>query len=125
VVGRPLLELTLADPSGPVLVGGRVVYQVTIRNRGTGPAGKVEVAVTLTGGLSPVRGTGPGQTAATAADGGVTFQPLDELPPGAAATFTLDADATSPGDARVTARVSAKELAAPLQEEQATRVRRR
>jgi len=38
VAGLPAIELEHADPVGPVPVGEKATYRVTVRNRGTGPA---------------------------------------------------------------------------------------
>jgi uncharacterized repeat protein (TIGR01451 family) len=125
VAGKPVLVMELADPPGPVAAGGRADFTVTVRNRGTGPATKVEVTVSSSGGLTPRAGTGPGRSAATIAGGAATFPLVDELPPGAVATYTLSTDANAAGDARVTAQVSARELVAPLRDDQAVQVRKR
>lgn len=122
IVGKPALGLQLADVPGLVSAGKRTAVRVTVRNRGSGPARKVEVSATATESLRVLRGTGadrkPGQL-----DGQkVTFGVLDELPAGATAVFVVELEAAQAGAARVLAEVRAEHLPQPLREEQAAKV---
>jgi len=122
VVGKPALGLQLADVPGLVSTGKRAAVRVTVRNRGSGPARKVEVSATATEPFRLLRGTGadrkPGQL-----DGQkVTFGVLDELAPGATAVFVVELEAASAGAARVQAEVRSEHLPQPLREEQAAKV---
>jgi uncharacterized repeat protein (TIGR01451 family) len=125
VVGTPVLTMEVSAPADPIAVGGRVCYRVTVRNRGTSPAHNVVVSAELTNGLAPNRGVNSDRMPATIDGGRITFPPLAELPPGATATFGIDASGSTPGLARVTFRTAAKELTTPLQEEQAIQILRR
>lgn len=124
VTGTPKLVLELSEP-GDVSVGGRVTYRVVVRNRGNAPARSVQLSADFSPELTPGRGSGP--SAATGRIDGrrLNFPALVELPAGGSATFTMDADAAAPGDARVTAEVRATELTQPVSETQGTRVTRR
>ncbi|MBA4066267.1 MAG: hypothetical protein C0501_21635 [Isosphaera sp.] len=114
VIGTAAVVLELATPGGPVEVGKRVAYRVRVKNQGTVSARDVEVSAVVPPELRPVRAAGPG--------GRVAFPVVEELRPGEARTFTVEADAVQAGDARFRAEVKAAHLARPLAEEQATRV---
>lgn len=122
VVGLPVLSLVVADPVGPVRVGGRAVYRVTVRNRGNASARDVIVTADISEELKPTRGSGPNSTIATVADRTFTFPKLAELPAGSTATFTLETEATAAGSARLNTVVKSRELTSPLKEEQATQI---
>lgn len=122
VAGLPALELELADPSGPVPVGGKATYRVTVRNRGTGPARDVQITVEVPGELVAVRGRVATGRDATIEDGRIIFPPLPSLAAGAAVTVYADLEAVRPGSARVRAVVTGPDLPSPVREEQATRV---
>jgi hypothetical protein len=122
VVGKPALVLELSDVPGMAPAGQRATVRITVRNRGSGPAKKLEVSATATEAFRLIGGTGadrkPGQT-----DGQkVTFGVLDELPAGSAAVFVVELEAATPGTARVQVEARAEHLSQPLREEQAARV---
>ena len=121
VAGRPTLVLDVADPPPAVPVGQRATVRVTVRNTGTGPARRVEVAVSSAE-MTARGGTGPDRQPASAAAGRVTFPPLDELAPGKSATFTAELEGAKPGTARILAEVRADHLPTPLRDEQSTHV---
>jgi uncharacterized repeat protein (TIGR01451 family) len=117
VRGLPVLVLEHTAPTGTVAVGGKLSYRVTVRNSGSGPARDVAVSADLSDELRATRAD-----KATVADHRVTFAVLPELAAGASATFTLDAEALSAGDARVNVAVQSRDLPSALKEEQATRI---
>ncbi|MBX3399445.1 MAG: hypothetical protein KF873_11930 [Gemmataceae bacterium] len=125
VVGQPVLSLRLAEPVGPVVVGGRATWRATIRNTGTAPAREVTVTATLTDEFRPTRGNGPNRAEARIGERSYTFPVLGELPPGATAIYLLDADAVKSGSSRIHLEVKSREIDKPIQEEQATPVERR
>jgi hypothetical protein len=122
VVGKPALGLQLADVPGLVSAGKRTMVRVTVRNRGSGPARKVEVSATATEPLRVLRGTGADRKSGQLDGQTVTFGVLDELPAGATAVFVVELEAASAGAARVRAEVRAEHLPQPLREEQAAKV---
>jgi uncharacterized repeat protein (TIGR01451 family) len=121
IIGTPAVVLEVATPPGVVEVGKRVAYTVRVKNQGTLSARNIEVTTFAPPELRVVRGTGPtdGRIDAT---GKVTFPAVDELRPGQTLTFTIEAEALQPGDARFRAEVKAAHLTNTLKEEQATRV---
>lgn len=122
VVGLPVLTMDVADPIGPVRVGGRAVFRVTIRNRGNASAHDVVLAADATEELRPTRGSGPNSFTATIADQKLTFPSLTELPAGSTATFTVETEAAKAGSSILTVQLKSKELTTPLKEEQATKI---
>ena len=120
VIGTPGVVMDLTMPAGPVEVGKRVSFRVTVRNPGTVSARAVEVAAFLPAELKPVRGSGKSEGRVEA--GKVTFPTLEELRPGESTAFVIEAEAVTAGDARFRAEVRAGHLNNPLREEQAVRV---
>jgi Domain of unknown function DUF11 len=125
VVGLPVLTMQLSDPVGPVAVGGRATYRVTVRNKGNAPARDVIVTANATDELRPARGSGPNRTEAKIGDRTFTFPTLGELPAGASAIYLLETDALKVGSARLQAAVKSREIEKPVQEEQATQIERK
>ena len=108
-------------PSGPVEVGKRTSFTVRVRNRGTVAARNVEVVVVAPSALRAIRGAGRVE-GRVESDGKIIFPPIEELPPGQAATFTIEVEGAQPGTARLHAEVRAPHLTQVLKEEQTTRV---
>jgi hypothetical protein len=122
VAGQPALALELANVPGMLPSGKRTAVRVTVRNRGSGPARKVEVSATTTEEFTVARGTGADRTPGRLDGRTVTFGVLDELPAGSAAVFVVELEGAKPGTGRVQAEVRAEHLPQPLREEQAARV---
>jgi hypothetical protein len=125
VAGRPVLTMQLTEPSGPVSVGGRAVFRITVRNRGNAAARDVAVSATATEQFRPTRGTGPEKITATVGASSVRFGTLAELAPGATAIYTVELDAITVGIARLHVEVASRELEKSIMEEQATAIERR
>jgi hypothetical protein len=121
IIGTPALVLELATPPGPVEVGKRTSFTVRVRNQGTVAARNVDVAVVTPSALRAIRGTGRVE-GRIESDGKIVFPPIKELPPGQAATFTIEVEGAQPGTARLHAEVRAPHLTQVLKEEQTTRV---
>lgn len=121
VIGAPAVVLELISPTAPVEVGKRATYTIRVRNQGTLAARNVVVAAFAPEELRLTRGGGKAD-GRIEAGGKMAFPVLDELRPGEAATYTVEAEAALAGDARVRAEVRAEHLKQPLREEQATRV---
>lgn len=122
VVGLPVLTMEVADPVGPVRVGGRAVFRVTVRNRGNASAHDVVLSADATEELRPSRGSGPNSFTAKVADQKLTFPSLTELPAGSTATFTIETEAATAGSSILTVHLKSKELTAPIKEEQGTKI---
>ncbi|QEL19425.1 DUF11 domain-containing protein [Limnoglobus roseus] len=122
IVGLPVLTLVVADPVGPVRVGGKAVFRVTVRNRGNASAHNVVVSAEATDELQLKKGTGPNDLIATVADQRFTFPSLAELPAGSTATFMLETQAVKSGSARLSTTVKSREITSALKDEQATQI---
>lgn len=121
IAGQPALVLDVVDWPGVVLVGKKATVRVTVRNRGTGPARKVEVAASTTGAFR-IGGTGADRKPGVVDGSQVRFGVLDELAAGASAVFLVELEGESAGPARVQIEARAEHLKQPLREEQAGRV---
>jgi uncharacterized repeat protein (TIGR01451 family) len=88
------LKLVVNDPSGPSPVGGEVVYEIQVMNRGTRAASQVKVLMQFGSGLEPVGVIGgkgkivPGQ---------VVFEPIASLDAGEQVTVKVKAKAEKAG----------------------------
>ena len=103
------------------VVGRRATYKVVVRNQGTVSARNVEVVAFAPPELKVVRAAGA-KDGRTDAAGKITFPVIEDLRPGEAATFMIEADAAQAGDARFRVEVRSAHLRTPLKEEQSTRV---
>ena len=121
IVGVPALQLSVKDSADPVGVGQRVTYLVRVKNTGSQAARKVAVVADLPEAMRPTRGTGPG-AAATITGRRVTFPALDTLAPGAEASFVVEAEALTPGDARFAAEVHSASQTQALRAVEPTRI---
>lgn len=122
VSGQPALTLELVDPVREVPTGRRGTVKLMVRNRGNGPATRVEVSMTVTDELTLHGGRGPSGETPRVDGHTVTFPLLETVPPGATAEFLVDVEATKAGSARVKAEARADHLTQPLRDEQPVRV---
>jgi uncharacterized repeat protein (TIGR01451 family) len=99
------LTLDVDKTSDPVAVGKTTAFTIRIRQRGTAPATKVGLTVTLPEGLQYVDARG--LSAGTQKDRTVTFDPIGELAPGAEAVYTVIVRAERAGEVKVLAAVTA------------------
>jgi uncharacterized repeat protein (TIGR01451 family) len=122
VQGQPALVLELADPREPVPVGRRGAYRVIVRNKGTGPAKQVQVTVFLPEQYANVRGLDTTRVEVRPEREKLIFPAVKEIPANGTASFYVEVEGATAGDARVRAEVVADYLSKPLVEEQSTRV---
>jgi len=120
LIGSPALVLEHTAPQGPIEVGKRTSLTVRVKNRGTVSARGVQVNVFIPPEFKAIRGSGPNEGRLETDQ--VVYPALEEVSPGATATFTVELEATASGSARVRAEVRALHLANPLKEEQAVSV---
>ncbi len=121
IAGQPALVLDVAGWPGFVPVGTKATVRVTVRNRGTGPARKVEVTASTTTAFR-IAGTGADRKAGVVDGSKVSFGVLEELSAGASAVFVVELTGDSTGAARIEVEARAEHLKQPLREEQAGRV---
>jgi len=119
--GRPALALVWTDLPGTLPAGARRTVTLTLKNRGTGPATAVEVAVTGDG-VRPVGGVGADRQRGQVSAGRLTFNPVAEVPAGGYAVFTVELEGVTPGATRVHAEATSPTQALPVREQQNLRV---
>ncbi|MFO0935622.1 MAG: hypothetical protein U0798_03790 [Gemmataceae bacterium] len=121
VAGLPALELDMVEPATAVSVGGKATFRITVRNRGTGTARNVQVAVEIPTELSPVKDR-VANANATVDDTRLVFPVTPMIAPGSAITLTAEFEAVRPGSARVRAVATSPDLPNPIREDQSLRV---
>lgn len=118
------LTLDVHDPPGPMPVGEDIVYEVTIRNRGTSAAEHVEVLAFFSKGLEPISIEGGPRNLETRVDrdnGEVALQPLPAIAPGQEITLRITARASTPGTHTIRAELACPMLEAKMTEDETTR----
>lgn len=118
--GIAALKTSLIDLNNPVEVGKNALYRMTITNTGSAPTSRIELKAIVSELMKPIRATGP--TRETVAGRLITFDKVDNLQPGQTITFQFECEALKDGDARFRVEYTSDLNAAPLIEEQATRV---
>ena len=114
VAGFASLKVDLDHAGRPVGVGESVAMQLTIRNRGTGAAERVEALFDIPEHLEFVNAEGPVQYEQQGRT--VRFAAIDELPANGEQTFKIVLTAAAPGNTPVMAQLSTADLEQPLQE---------
>jgi len=121
VLGLPAYKMTVEDHDDPVEVGAQTAYRITVRNTGSLPGDRVQLAATIPPQMRLVTAGGP---ATYKADGNrLTFTPVDALAPGQTLTYTVQVEALKPGEARFRAELTTSTLREPLVKEESTGVR--
>ena len=119
--GQPVLTLNMTEVPKSVTVGLKSSLRIVVKNTGTGPATKVDVAFVVEG-LKLASGTGADRQPAQVNGLRLTFGTLDKLPAGATAVFLVEFEGTGIGTARVQVLVTSEGDTKALREEQALRV---
>ncbi len=120
VLGLPALTMTVEGRDGPVEVGGRTAYRVQVKNTGSLPAERVQVAATLPAEMRLATAHGP--TTYQAAGRRLTFVPLESLAPGQAITYIVEVEAIHSGEARFRAELTTGAQRDPVVKEESTTV---
>lgn len=120
VLGVPAVQVEVKDSDDPTSVGRRTAYTIRVVNSGTLAVEGVEVIATVPPQMQALRGAGP--TEGKADGPTVRFAPIDTLPPGKQATFTIDAAATAAGTGKLQVEVRGRTLGTPVRVEEATRI---
>lgn len=118
------LKLDVHDPPGPMPVGEDIVYEVTIRNRGTSAAEQVELVTFFSKGLEPISIEGGPRSVETRVDranGEVSLEPLPAIAPGQEITLRITARATVAGTHTIRAELTCPMLEAKMTEDETTR----
>ncbi len=111
------LKLFVNDPVAPAPVGGEVVYELTLTNRGTKAATNVKVVAQFSEGIEPIRGEGhssrvvPGQT---------LFDSIERINAGESIKLKVVAQAAASGTHRFRVEVRSDESEVRLVQEEST-----
>lgn len=100
------LKLAVVDPQAPAPVGGEVIYEVQVNNRGSKAAQDVRVVAQFGHGIEPVRIQGHDGEVVT---GQVLFEPIEQIKAGEKVVLKIVAKADKPGDHRFRAEVRSGE----------------
>lgn len=122
VAGQPTLVLEVNDVPATVPLGKKGTFKVALRNRGSAPAKKIDVSVTVSPEIRLLGGLGADRRPGQIQGDKIVFGTIDELPPNSVAIFTIEMEADQPGPARAQTEVRAEQLRQPLREEHATRI---
>jgi len=111
------LNLVVIDPATPAMVGGEVVYELQLENRGTKAAEEVTVVALFSSDIEPIRAEGhvshlfPGQ---------VRFEPIERIVPGETIRLRIVAMAELSGMHRFRAEVFTANSEIKLVQEETT-----
>lgn len=89
------LVLEVKDPKGPIPVNEEVIYELTVRNRGTKIANGVNLIAQFSEGIDPTEGVG---MESTIADGQVVFETIPTMRPGQEIVLRVKAKAGAAGN---------------------------
>jgi len=118
--GAPALSLEVEDSADPVEVGSETSYNITVRNPGTNPVTRVQIAATVPEQMTVTRAAGASDHRKE--DQKIIYDPLT-LPAGGEARFRVDVKALRPGDVRFKVELTADQLSAgPVQQEESTTI---
>ena len=108
----PSLAPSMQGPPGPIIVGERTAFRVTLRNRGSADATGVAVSLALPPQLKFVEARGGRPTVDARGVAAVRLE--TPLPPGGEQVVELVVEGAAPGTARIRAEVNAGHMNEPL-----------
>jgi uncharacterized repeat protein (TIGR01451 family) len=111
------LVLEVSDSPGPIPVGDEVIYEVQLRNRGTGAAEEVEIVASFSNGLEPLSVEGGRYEISS---GSVVFKPIASLAAGSEALFKIHGRAKTAGNHAIRVELECKSLGTRLSREDST-----
>jgi uncharacterized repeat protein (TIGR01451 family) len=115
------LAVEIAKGQDPVRVGDEAAFTLRALNPGTGVASQVALTVEVPEGHEVVLARGP--TAVRQEKGRITFAPLPVLQPGAEAVYLLRLRAHKPGEAKLRADLTSRQMGTPARAEETVTVR--
>lgn len=121
IIGVAALQISVKDTDDPIGVGQRTSYTVKVKNSGTAPANKVLVAADVPVQMRPLRGSGSAGAGKIDTQR-VTFPVIESLPGGTEATYVIEVEALTPGEARFRVEVANSTTKQPLRAEEPTRI---
>lgn len=120
VRGVPALRLEMVDNTDPVQVGQNTIYTITVKNQGSAPAKNVQISGNLPQQLKFV--SGQGVTNVNAEGQKLNIDPLDQLAPGDAVSWQIQARADQPANALMRIELKSESLPQPVPEAEPTRL---
>jgi uncharacterized repeat protein (TIGR01451 family) len=118
VHGIPAVLLEVVDLKDPVMVGGEVTYEIRVRNQGTEPITRIQLAGTLEDSQRFLSGSGA--TEVLGADNFFNPRPLERLEPQQEARWRIIVRAEKAGDTRFRVELRADQFERPVLETEAT-----
>ncbi|MGB0580181.1 MAG: DUF7507 domain-containing protein [Limisphaerales bacterium] len=120
--GYPAVLIEMVDNPDPLLAakGEATTYTIRVTNQGTAPDSNVRLVVEFPGQVTPT--AAGGATSGQIQGNVVTFATLPSIAAKQVATWTINAKATSVGDARIAAKLTTSLLKTPVIEVEATQV---
>jgi uncharacterized repeat protein (TIGR01451 family) len=119
VRGITSLLLELVDTNDPIRIGEHEVYRIAVTNQGNIADQNVQIMANLPQGFEVVDIQGP--TPGRVEGNQITFAPVDTLPAGRRATWTVTVIAREPGDHRFAVQLTSDALEQPVTANEATR----
>jgi hypothetical protein len=100
------LVLSVNDPQGPLPIGQDVIYQITVKNRGTKAAKGIDVVMHFSNGIEPTAAEGRKHVIKP---GEVTFESIDQIDPNQEVVVNVTAQATTAGTHEFRAQLTCTE----------------
>jgi len=120
VEGVPALQLEVVDLDDPIEVNGELIYEIRVKNQGSGPCTNIQIMAHMPDGLQFREAAGPVGHRLTAA--GVVFEPLPKLASKADVVYRVKVKGLSPGDYRFKVQMTCEQLRQPVNKEESSRV---
>ncbi len=117
VVALPDLTLEVVDSPGPLSLDQTCVYEVRLRNRGSGAAEGIEIQAFFSDGIEPVGCDG---LAADIQSGVCTLRPSKPIAAGTDVVYKIRAKASQAGQHRIRVEVTCKSLGNKITQEDTT-----
>jgi uncharacterized repeat protein (TIGR01451 family) len=119
VRGITSLLLELVDTNDPVRIGEEEIYRISVTNQGTIADHNVQIQAQVPEGFEVVNVDGP--TPGEMQEGRLVFAPIETLPPGQRARWTVRVIARGAGDHRFAVQLTSDTLESPVVANEATR----
>lgn len=121
VTGLAALKIRVRDLVDPIAPGQPLTYQVEVRNEGSSPVARAQVTAVLPTQVKFVAARGP--TLHQLTDRTLTFAPIEQLQPGQAITYFIDATAILAGEARLAVQLLGGGTREAIVQEESTNIR--
>ncbi len=119
IEGTSSLSIAVRDLEDPVEVGGKMTYEIRVRNEGSAAAKGVGLSCELPAGMTFQSAEGPAKFMQEGSM--ILFRSLPEVAAGETVTFKVSVSASVPGSMRFKAHLSSESIAEPLTAEELTK----